>query len=208
MRIYQNIFKRPFDIALSLIGLLFISPLFIVLAIVGSIKMQGNPFFVQERPGKDEKLFKLVKFRTMNEKTDEKGVLLPDLQRLTKYGRFLRDSSLDELPELFNILKGNMSLVGPRPLLTKYLPLYSDEQRRRHEVKPGLTGYAQVMGRNSSSWGESLKYDVQYVDNITFVNDICILFKTTISVFQKKDIDTSETTKVTRLEFNGNDKEH
>lgn len=153
--------------------------------------MHGNPFFTQPRPGKNEKVFKLIKFRTMNNKRDKDGNLLPDDKRLTSYGKFLRSASLDELPELFNILKGDMSVVGPRPLLVRYLPRYNEEQRRRHEVRPGLTGLAQINGRNAISWEEKFRYDVKYVDNITFLGDITIIFKTIIKVFYREGISSS-----------------
>ncbi|MBO4962395.1 MAG: sugar transferase, partial [Clostridia bacterium] len=158
------------------------------LIIVGAIVMKGNPFFTQDRPGKNGKIFKLIKFRSMNNKKDENGNLLPDELRLTKYGKFLRATSLDELPELFNIFIGQMSIVGPRPLLVKYLPLYSPEQARRHEVRPGLTGYAQVNGRNSLSWPEKFKLDVEYVDTYSLFGDIKIILKTIIKVFKREGI--------------------
>lgn len=164
--------------------------------------MGGNPFFVQERPGYHEKIFKLIKFRTMNFKKDKDGKLLPDLQRLTTYGRFLRNSSLDELPELFNILKGEMSLIGPRPLLVKYLPRYSEEQHHRHDVHPGLTGYAQVMGRNALTWKERFIFDLYYVDNISLTFDVKILLKTVLNVIKRKDI-SANSGPFTMEEFNG-----
>jgi len=161
--------------------------------------MKGNPFFTQLRPGKDEKIFKLIKFRSMTCETDENGAMLPDEQRLTRYGQVLRSTSLDELPELINIIKGDMSIVGPRPLLPKYLPYYTDEERHRHDVRPGLTGYAQVRGRNGISWEEKFRYDVEYVKNITFFGDIKILFDTVITVFMRNGI--SSETAVTMEEF-------
>lgn len=163
--------------------------------------MGGNPFFTQERPGKDGKIFKLIKFRTMTNKKDADGNLLPDDQRLTSYGKFLRSTSVDELLELINILKGDMSIIGPRPLLVKYLPLYSDFQKHRHDVRPGLTGYAQVNGRNSISWEERFKLDVDYVQNITFMGYVKIIFDTVYKVFKRDGI--SSGTSVTMEEFKG-----
>lgn len=200
---YGKVFKHVFDVIISLLAIIILSPLFVLLIVVGAISMGGNPFFVQERPGYHEKIFKLIKFRTMNFKKGKDGNLLPDLQRLTSYGRFLRYSSLDELPELFNILKGEMSLIGPRPLLVKYLSLYSEEQHHRHDVRPGLTGYAQVMGRNALTWHERFHLDLYYVDNISLIFDITILFKTFINVIKRKDI-SANNGPFTMEEFNGN----
>ena len=202
---YAKYIKRPIDFILSLCAILVLSPFLLIFTAVGAIVMKGNPFFTQERPGKDEKIFKLIKFRTMTCETDENGELLPDDMRLTAYGKFIRSTSIDELPELINILKGDMSIIGPRPLLVKYLPLYSEEQRKRHLVRPGLTGLAQASGRNAVSWEEKFAFDIQYVHNITFVNDIKILFKTVGAVFAREGI-TSETS-VTMEEFKGTDKE-
>ena len=185
---YKSLFKRLIDFILSLIAIIVLSPLFIVLIIVGAIKMKGNPFFYQARPGKNEKIFKLIKFRSMTEEKDEEGNYLSDDIRLTKYGKWLRASSLDELPELFNILIGDMAIVGPRPLLIQYLSLYNDEQKRRHDVRPGLTGLAQVNGRNLLSWKDKFKYDVEYVNNITFIGDIKIIFKTIKNVLTHEGI--------------------
>ena len=164
--IYEKHIKRFLDFTLSLIALILLSPILIVFTVVGTIKMKGNPFFYQPRPGKNEKIFKLIKFRTMTNKKDKQGNLLPDEQRLTSYGRFLRSTSIDELPELINILKGDMSIIGPRPLLVKYLPLYNEYQKHRHDVRPGLTGYAQVNGRNTLSWEEKFDMDIKYVQHI------------------------------------------
>lgn len=198
---YAKFFKRAIDFTLSLIALIVLSPILLILMIVGAIAMGGNPFFTQMRPGKidpatgKEKIFKLVKFRSMSNKKDKDGNLLPDEVRLNKYGRILRSTSLDELPELWNILKGDMAIVGPRPLLVAYLPRYSAEQRRRHHARPGLTGYAQAYGRNSLTWEEKFEKDVYYVDNISFLLDIRILIKTIDVVFRREGIssDTSAT---------------
>ena len=202
---YQKYIKRFLDFSLSLFALLVLSPFLILFIILGAIIMQGNPFFTQDRPGKDEKIFKLIKFRTMTCETDENGELLPDDMRLTKYGKFIRSTSIDELPELINILKGDMSIIGPRPLLVKYLPLYNEQQKQRHLVRPGLTGLAQASGRNAVSWEEKFAFDVEYVHNITFLNDVKIIFKTVGAVFARKGI-TSETS-VTMEEFKGTEKE-
>lgn len=198
---YAKYFKRMLDFTLSLGAIIVLSPILLVLTIVGAVAMGGNPFFTQERPGKNEKIFKLVKFRTMNNKKDKKGDLLPDEKRLTSYGKWLRSTSLDELPELFNILKGDMSIIGPRPLLVKYLPRYNKEQHRRHEVRPGLTGLAQVNGRNDLTWEDKFKYDVQYVDHITFINDVNIIIETVKIVLNRSGI--SSGTSVTMEEFMG-----
>lgn len=201
---YEKYIKRILDFLISFVTIIIIFPLLIVLTVIGVIKMGGNPFFVQKRPGKDEKLFNLIKFRTMNNKKGKDGKLLPDVQRLTSYGKFLRNSSLDELPELFNILKGDMSIVGPRPLLEKYLPLYNEEQRHRHDVRPGLTGYAQVRGRNGVSWKKRFKMDVHYVRNISFRGDVKILMETVLAVLKRDGIDSEVSTKYTMDEFKGN----
>ena len=198
---YAKVLKRIFDFFIALCAVICLSPVFIVLTVLGAIKMKGNPFFTQERPGKDEKIFKLIKFRTMTCEKDENGNLLPDEVRLTKYGRLLRSTSLDELPEFFNILVGNMSLVGPRPLLVKYLPLYNEEQKRRHEVRPGLTGLAQVNGRNSLTWEQKFHDDVEYVDNVSLTLDIKILIKTVTTVLKREGI--SQENNVTMEEFKG-----
>lgn len=185
---YEKYFKRPLDFCCGLAAVLVFWWLYLILIILGAILMHGNPFFTQERPGKDEKIFKLVKFRTMDNRRDENGELLPDNIRLNKYGRLLRKTSLDELPEAFNIIKGDMSLVGPRPLLVKYLPYYTDEERHRHNVRPGLTGLAQVNGRNMLSWDDRFRADCRYVAKITFLGDIAILFNTIKKVFSRADI--------------------
>ncbi len=198
---YAKYFKRLIDFVLSLCALIVLSPLFIVLMVLGFIFMGGNPFFCQERPGKNEKIFKLIKYRTMDNRKDEFGNLLPDDVRLNKYGRFLRSSSLDELPELINIIKGDMAIVGPRPLLVRYLDRYNEEQHHRHDVRPGLTGYAQAHGRNSVSWEDKFAMDVWYTRNITFVNDVRIIIDTIKTVFKHEGI--SSDTSVTMEEFMG-----
>lgn len=190
--LYELFFKRFFDFVFSLLALIVLSPILIVLIILGAIVMKGNPFFTQERPGKNEKIFKLIKFRTMTNEKDENGNLLPDEDRLTKYGLFLRNTSLDELPELINILKGDMSVIGPRPLLVQYIPLYNEHQHRRHEVRPGLSGWAQVNGRNTITWEDKFDMDVYYVDNYNLLLDIKILFMTVLNVLKREGI-SSET---------------
>ena len=189
--IYEKYIKRMMDFTLSLCALIVLSPLLLVLTVVGAVKMKGNPFFTQLRPGKDEKIFKLVKFRSMTCETDKDGNLLPDEQRLTRYGKILRATSLDELPELWNILKGDMSIVGPRPLLVEYLPRYNAFQARRHEVRPGLTGYAQVNGRNALTWEDRFQMDVEYVDHITFAGDVKIILDTVGTVLKRDGISSS-----------------
>ena len=169
--IYKYI-KRILDIISSLLAIIILSPLLGVLTVIGAFEMKGNPFFTQERPGKDEKIFKLVKFRTMTNAKDKDGNILSDADRLTRYGKFLRNTSLDELPELFNILKGDMSVIGPRPLLVQYLPYYTEEERHRHDVRPGLTGWAQVNGRNNITWEEKFAWDVKYVNEMNLILDI------------------------------------
>jgi lipopolysaccharide/colanic/teichoic acid biosynthesis glycosyltransferase len=207
---YPRFFKRLLDFSLSFAAIIVLSPVLLILAVIGAIAMRGNPFFVQPRPGKKgkdgkEKIFKLLKFRTMSNAKDKDGNLLPDDVRLNKYGRFLRSTSLDELPELINILKGDMSIVGPRPLLVKYIPRYTPEQRRRHDVRPGLTGIAQINGRNTITWEERFAYDIEYVDNISFIGDIKIILGTVKAVFNRSGI-TSETS-ATMEEFMGTEAE-
>ena len=205
--LYRPFFKRFYDIVLSGLAIIVLSPILLILTILGAIKMKGNPFFTQMRPGKinkrtgEEKIFKLIKFRTMTCERDEIGNLLPDEKRLTKYGKILRSTSLDELPELFNIFIGDMSIVGPRPLLVQYLPLYSEEQKHRHDVRPGLTGYAQVNGRNAISWEERFKFDVEYIRKITLWKDVKIIFQTVFSILKREGI-TSETS-ATMEDFDG-----
>ena len=201
---YAKYFKRGIDFILSLCALVVFSPIFLILIILGTIFMGGNPFFTQERPGKDEKIFKLIKFRTMNNKKDKEGKFLPDELRLNKYGKFLRASSLDELPELINILKGDMAIIGPRPLLVRYLDRYNEEQRHRHDVRPGLTGYAQAHGRNAVSWEDKLAMDVWYTTHITLVEDIKIIIDTVKSVLKHEGI--SSETSATMEEFMGTPK--
>lgn len=185
---YAKFLKRVIDFTLSLIALIVLSPILLVLVIVTAVAMKGNPFFTQQRPGKDEMIFKLIKFRTMTNDRDENGDLLPDDVRLNKFGKFLRSTSLDELPELINILKGDMSIVGPRPLLVEYLPYYTEEERQRHDVRPGLTGWAQVNGRNFVDWDTRFKLDVHYVKNISAVLDIKIIFLTIKKVLVQSDV--------------------
>lgn len=170
---YEKFIKRPFDFCCGLIAVIVFSWVYLILIILGSIFMRGNPFFTQERPGLNEKVFKLIKFRTMDNRKDKNGELLPDEIRLNKYGRFLRKTSLDELPEAFNIIKGDMSVIGPRPLLVKYLPYYSEEQHHRHDVRPGLSGYAQVNGRNTVNWDDKFKMDVEYAKPNIYCGFVC-----------------------------------
>ena len=198
--VYSKYIKRALDFIISLLALTVLSPLLLVLTLVGAVKMRGNPFFVQERPGRNGRVFRLIKLRSMtNEKKN--GELLPDEERLTGYGRFLRRTSLDELPELLNILVGHMSIVGPRPLLVKYLPLYNEHQARRHEVRPGLTGWAQVNGRNSITWEQKFDYDVWYVDHVSFSLDVRIVMMTVRSVLKREGI--SGENNATMAEFEG-----
>ena len=182
MSVYKNFFKRLLDFVISLSGIIVLSPFLIAFSIIGYFKMSGNPFFIQPRPGKDGKIFKLIKFRSMNNKKDEYGNLLPDNLRLTKYGKWIRSSSVDEILELFNILKGDMSFVGPRPFLVKDIVFMDDEIKRRHSVRPGLTGLAQVNGRNNMPWEEKFVYDLEYVDKISFLLDVKIFVKTVLKV--------------------------
>ena len=186
---YRRFFKRLFDFMIALVGLIILSPLLLILWIGLSIANKGaGAFFLQERPGKDEKIFKVIKFKTMNDRRDENGNLLPDNERLTTIGRWIRSLSLDEIPQLINVLKGDMSLIGPRPLLVQYLPLYDEVQRRRHEVRPGITGWAQVNGRNLLLLSKKFEYDVWYVDHLSFCLDVKILFLTIQNIFTRKGI--------------------
>lgn len=202
---YAKCFKRVIDFTLSLLGLIILSPILLILIVLGTVFMRGNPFFTQERPGKNEKIFKLIKFRTMDNRKDKDGNLLPDEIRLNKYGRFLRASSLDELPELINILKGDMSIIGPRPLLVAYLPRYNEFQHHRHDVRPGLTGYAQAHGRNAVSWEDKFVMDVWYTKHITFVEDVKIIFDTINTVLKREGI--SSESSATMEEFMGTSEE-
>ena len=185
---YAKYIKRILDFVLSFCALIVLSPILLLLIILGAIFMRGNPFFTQQRPGKNEKIFKLIKFRTMDNRKDKEGNLLPDDVRLNKYGRILRSTSLDELPELFNILVGDMSIIGPRPLLVEYLPYYTEEEKHRHDVRPGLTGWAQINGRNSVDWDTRFAFDVEYVNNISFTFDIKIIFLTIQIVFKRNGV--------------------
>lgn len=198
---YRHFFKRLLDFTLSLIAIILLSPIFIIVALLVKTKLGSPVIFAQERPGKDEKIFKMYKFRSMTSEKDEKGNLLPDEVRLTSFGKKLRSTSLDELPELINILKGDMSIVGPRPLLVKYLPLYNEKQKHRHDVRPGFTGYAQVNGRNSISWEEKFELDFEYVNKLSFMMDVKIIIKTIKVVLFKEGI--SSDTSVTMEEFKG-----
>ena len=204
-RIYSRFIKRPMDFILSLIAIIFLSPVFLITAILVKIKLGGPILFKQERPGLNNKIFTMYKFRTMTDEKDRHGNLLPDHLRLTRFGKILRSTSLDELPELFNILKGDMSIIGPRPLLVQYLPLYNEHQKRRHEVRPGLSGLAQISGRNAISWDEKFNLDVEYVDNISFLLDWKIIFLTLKKVFVREGI--SSNTSVTMEPFKGNEKD-
>lgn len=221
--LYKPFFKRFYDIVLGAIAVIVFSPLLLCLTVSGAIAMKGNPFFIQRRPGKrkrlskkqcasrgvpfgtygEEKIIKLIKFRTMTQQKDADGNLLPDEARLNKYGKILRSTSLDELPSLLNIVKGDISIVGPRPLLVKYLPLYSEEQRHRHDVRPGLTGLAQVRGRNALSWNDKFKFDLDYVNKITLWRDVKIIFLTVLKVFTRSGI--SQDGQATMEEFTGNE---
>ena len=187
---YRHFFKRFFDFVLSLIAIIILCPVYIIVAILVRVKLGSPVIFTQERPGKNEKIFKMYKFRSMTSETDEEGNLLPDEVRLTSFGKKLRSTSLDELPELFNILKGDMSIVGPRPQLVKDMIFMTEEQRKRHTVRQGLTGLAQVNGRNAISWEDKINYDLQYIQDITFINDVKIVFQTLVKVFKKEDIST------------------
>jgi undecaprenyl phosphate N,N'-diacetylbacillosamine 1-phosphate transferase len=184
---YAKFFKRPLDFILALVAFIVLLPVLIILTILGAIKMKGNPFFVQSRPGKNERIFKLIKFRTMTCEKDEHGNLLPDEMRLTRYGKFLRSTSLDELPELINIIKGDMSIVGPRPQLVRDMVFMTEHQRMRHTVRPGLTGLAQVNGRNNISWEEKFENDLQYIEKISLIGDIKLILKTVVKVFRRSD---------------------
>jgi len=201
---YERFFKRPIDIICGLAAVIVFCWLYAIVAILVRFKLGSPVLFTQDRPGKNEKIFKLYKFRSMTDAKDENGNLLPDEVRLTKFRKLLRATSLDELPEAFNIIKGDMSVIGPRPLLVRYLPRYNKEQRRRHEVRPGLSGYAQVNGRNTISWQERFKLDVEYVDRITFLGDLKIVCQSVMKAFVKKE-GISSATAATMEEFMGNE---
>ncbi len=196
MMLYRKFFKRIIDFLFSLIGIVLLFPIFIIVFILLFINNNGSPFFIQKRPGLNERIFKILKFKTMNDKKDQNGHLLPDTDRLTKLGSFIRKTSLDEIPQLINVLKGDMSLVGPRPLLPDYLSKYSNFQARRHEVKPGVTGWVQVNGRNGLDWDKKFELDVWYVDNISLILDIKILFMTVFKVFKSEGINVDDITRI------------
>ena len=198
---YEKFIKRPQDLFLSISALIVLSPILLIVAILVRTKLGSPIIFTQDRPGKDEQIFKMYKFRTMTDERDENGDLLPDSVRLTKFGKILRATSLDELPELWNIVRGDMSVIGPRPLLVSYLDLYNEHQKRRHEVRPGLSGHAQVNGRNAISWEDKFNLDVEYVDNISFLEDWKIIFKTIKKVFVKEGISSGSS--VTMEPFRG-----
>lgn len=199
---YKNYLKRVVDFTMALVALIFLSPIFIIITIGLLFANQGRPFFLQQRPGKNERIFTIVKFKTMNDKKDDAGNLLSDAERLTKIGAFVRKTSLDEIPQLINVLKGDMSLIGPRPLLTSYLPLYNEFQKRRHDVRPGITGWAQVNGRNAISWHQKFEYDVWYVEHFSLWVDLKILMKTIQKVLQSEGINAKQG--VTMEHFKGN----
>lgn len=191
---YAKYFKRFFDFSFSLCAIIVLSPILLILIVLGTIFMRGNPFFCQERPGKNEKIFKLIKFRSMDNRKDKNGKLLPDNVRLNKYGKFLRASSLDELLELFNILKGDMSIIGPRPLMARYLSYYTDKERKRHNVRPGLSGYAQIHGRNNVNWDERMKMDIYYVEHMSLKMDVKIVIDTILIVLKREGISVEDMT--------------
>lgn len=199
---YKNFFKRFFDFFIALIGLIVLSPIFIAVTIGLYFANGGKPFFFQSRPGLNEKIFKIIKFKTMNDKKDINGNLLSDEERLTPVGAFVRKTSLDEIPQLINVLKGDMAIIGPRPLLPQYLPLYNETQKRRHNVRPGITGWAQVNGRNAISWSKKFELDVEYVDNLSFMMDVKVFFTTFKKVFKSEGI--SQEGQATAEAFNGN----
>jgi lipopolysaccharide/colanic/teichoic acid biosynthesis glycosyltransferase len=199
--LYEKFFKRPFDFIVSLIAFITLLPVLFIVAVLIRVKLGSPVIFKQDRPGLNEKIFTLYKFRTMTDKKDDKGFLLPDSERITKFGKFLRSTSIDELPGLVNIIKGDMSIVGPRPLLVEYLELYNKEQRKRHEVRPGLSGYAQVNGRNALSWEDKFNLDILYVNNVTFRHDVGIILKTIFKVIKREGISSSSS--VTMDKFQG-----
>lgn len=199
---YKTFFKPFLDRVIAFIGLVILFPIFLVVAVMLIFSNSGTPFFTQNRPGKGKRIFTVIKFKTMNNKKDDAGILLPDEQRLTSLGKWVRKSSVDEIPQLINVIKGDMSLIGPRPLLEEYLPLYSQEQARRHNVRPGITGWAQVNGRNTVSWNEKFRYDMWYVDNLSFWLDLKIIFMTLNKVIRMEGI--SSDTSTTMEKFTGN----
>ena len=202
MLLYRNFFKRLFDVLVSATGLLVLIPVFLIIAVLLFFANGGKPFFTQKRPGKNRRIFLLIKFKTMNDRKDATGNLLPDAARITKLGRFIRKTSLDEIPQLINVLKGDMSLIGPRPLLVEYLPLYNEQQNRRHEVRPGITGWAQVNGRNAIGWKMKFELDIFYVDHLSFLLDCKIFYLTALKVFKSEGI--SQQGHVTMGKFTGN----
>ncbi|PKR80294.1 lipid carrier--UDP-N-acetylgalactosaminyltransferase [Brumimicrobium salinarum] len=199
---YKSILKPLFDFFAAFIGFLILSPIFLIITLLLIFANNGKPFFFQKRPGKNERIFKVIKFKTMNDKKDKQGNLLPDYLRLTKTGSFIRKTSLDEIPQLLNVIKGDMSLIGPRPLLVEYLPLYNEEQKRRHEIKPGITGWAQINGRNAISWQKKFEYDVYYINHLSFWLDLKIILLTLKKVFVREGI--SQDGQATMEVFKGN----
>ena len=200
---YKYFFKRLFDFIAALIGLILVSPIFLTVTAILYFSNNGKPFFFQRRPGKNEKIFTIMKFKTMNDKKDENGELLPDHMRITKVGDFVRKTSLDEIPQLLNVLKGEMALIGPRPLIIPYLPLYNEEQKKRHNIRPGITGWAQINGRNAISWPKKFAYDVHYVENVSFLFDLKILFLTVKKIVVREGVNNEEN--VTMPPFTGNE---
>lgn len=198
---YKKVFKRVLDLVLAITGFLILLPVFLLVMLLLLFANAGKPFFLQERPGRNGRVFKVIKFKTMNDKKDSSGNLLPGEMRITKVGNFARKTSLDEIPQLLNVIKGDMSLIGPRPLLVSYLPLYNAKQKRRHEIRPGITGWAQVNGRNAISWEQKFDYDVWYVDNCSFMLDVRILFLTFLKVFKSEGINADAS--ITMLPFTG-----
>lgn len=201
--VYKNYIKRPFDFLLSTFGFILLSPIFLLVTVLLTLANKGKPFFFQSRPGKNEIIFKIIKFKTMTDEKDTSGKILPDAKRLTKVGAFIRKTSLDEIPQLLNVIKGDMSLIGPRPLLVQYLPLYNKKQKRRHNIRPGITGWAQVNGRNTVAWQKKFEYDVWYVENISFILDLKILFMTILKVLKSEGINAKN--EVTVEYFKGNE---
>ncbi|MEO9021795.1 MAG: sugar transferase [Ginsengibacter sp.] len=199
--LYRKFFKPILDFIISLVAFIILSPVFLVVMVILLVANRGKPFFFQSRPGLHSKVFKVIKYKTMNDRKDKEGNLLPDSKRLSGIGKFIRKTSLDEIPQLLNVLKGDMSLIGPRPLLIEYLPLYSGSQKRRHDVKPGITGWAQVNGRNAISWEQKFEYDVWYVNNVSFSLDVKIFFLTVVKVFKSEGINSP--TAVTMEKFKG-----